>query len=205
MSTKATEQKEHAPDRSSMALMVIDVINDFDFPEAPDMEDAVRAMAKEISSLKRLAASLNIPVIYANDNFGRWRSSVDEQIEHCLDHCDLAKEVVELLRPGPEDYFVLKPMLSGFFSTTLDTLLRYLGSKTLILTGLTTDMCVYFTASDAYMRDYQLIVPRDCVCAHSEARHRVALEQLAKILKADTRPWRELSLKEVLEEEGEED
>jgi len=180
--------------RSAFALILIDVINDFDFPEAPQMKEQVLAMAHEIAALKAHAVSLGIPVIYANDNFGHWRSSMEEQIEHCLQRNEIAKEVVGQLLPSREDYFVLKPKHSGFFSTTLDTLLRHLGTRNLILTGIATDICVYFTANDGYMLDYALLVPRDCVAAHTKERNAIALEQLAKILKADTRPWRELDL-----------
>ena len=193
----AAKDHGHAPDRSAVALIIVDVINDFDFPEAAEMADSALAMAHEIAALKQHAVSMHVPVIYANDNFGRWRSSVDEQVTHCLKQSPLARQVVEMLRPEPNDYFVLKPKHSAFFTTPLDTLLRYLGCDTLLLTGLTTDICVYFTANDAYMRDLKLIVPRDCVSAHTQQRSRTALGQLESILKADTRPWRELDLRSL--------
>ena len=83
-----------------------------------------------------------------------------------------------MLQPGQDDYFVLKPKHSGFFSTTLDTLLEYLGTEAVILTGMAANICVLFTANDAYMRDLALFVPSDCVASNSEAENRYALEQM---------------------------
>jgi nicotinamidase-related amidase len=92
------------------------------------------------------------------------------------------------LKPEERDYFVLKPKHSGFFSTTLDTLLDYLGAKTLVLTGIAGNICVLFTANDAYMRDFHLVVPSDCVISNSPGENHHALDQMQKVLKADTRP-----------------
>jgi len=83
---------------------------------------------------------------------------------------------------------VLKPKHSGFFSTTLETLLHYLGSRTLILTGIAGNFCVLFTANDAYMRDYELVIPSDCTASNTAEENRQALALMRKFLKADTRP-----------------
>ena len=107
------------------------------------------------------------------------------------------RPLVELLRPEEDDYFVLKPKHSGFFSTTLDILLEYLGVKTLILTGIAANICVLFTANDAYMRDFRLVVPADCVASNTEEENRHALEQMSKVLKADIRPSTELDLRAI--------
>jgi nicotinamidase-related amidase len=104
------------------------------------------------------------------------------------------EEVARLLEPEEDDYFVLKPKHSGFYSTTLDTLLRYLGARVLIITGIATDICVLFTANDAYMRDFKLVVPSDCVAAEEPEESAHALEQMRRVLKADTRPSTEIDL-----------
>ena len=105
--------------------------------------------------------------------------------------------LAELLRPDPEDYFVLKPKHSAFFATTMDTLLRYLGARTLIVTGIATDICVLFSANDAYMRDYELIVPSDCVAANCEEDNQRALQYIERVLKADIRPSTAVDLIEL--------
>ena len=176
-----------APDKSKFALLLIDVINDFDFPEADQLLRFARSMARKLLRLKRRAKRAGVPVLYVNDNFGRWQSDFRRQVQHCLRADGRGHEIVRLLQPEEDDYFVLKPKHSGFFSTTLETLLRYLGSETLIITGLAGNFCVLFTANDAYMRDYDLIVPADCTASNSAAENREALTLMQKFLKADTR------------------
>ncbi|HEV2840793.1 MAG TPA: isochorismatase family cysteine hydrolase [Chthoniobacterales bacterium] len=177
-----------APDKCEIALLLIDVINDLDFPEANQLLRFARPMARKILRLKDRAKKAGVPVIYVNDNFGRWQSDFRRQVQHCLRGDSRGHEIVALLQPEEDDYFVLKPKHSGFFSTTLETLLRYLGSKKLILTGIAGNFCVLFTANDAYMRDYDLIIPSDCTASNSAEENRDALALMRKFLKADTRP-----------------
>ena len=194
MPAKNADLHVSAPDKSEIALLLIDVINDLDFPEANQLLRYARPMARKILRLKQRAKKAGIPVVYVNDNFGRWRSDFRRQVLHCLRENSRGREIVSLLRPDEDDYFVLKPKHSGFFSTTLDTLLRYLGSKKLILTGIAGNFCVLFTANDAYMRDYHLIVPSDCTASNTATENRQALVLMRKFLKADTRPSNRLRL-----------
>jgi nicotinamidase-related amidase len=177
-----------APDKSEIALLLIDVINDLNFPEANQLLRSARLMARKLLRLKERAKKAGVPVIYVNDNFGRWQSDFRRQVQHCLRENSRGHEIVSLLKPEEDDYFVLKPKHSGFFSTTLDTLLRYLGSQTLIITGIAGNFCVLFTANDAYMRDYDLVIPSDCTASNSAEENREALRLMRKFLKADTRP-----------------
>jgi nicotinamidase-related amidase len=183
----------NAPDKSGVAMLLIDVINDFDFDEADELLRYALPMAHQLAALKARAKREAVPVIYVNDNFGRWRSDFKAQVHHCLGEEVRGKAVVELLRPEDDDYFVLKPKHSGFFSTSLDILLEYLEVDTLVLTGLATNICVLFTANDAYMRDFRLVVPRDCAAANTEDDHDYAMNQIGTILKADTRLSTEIS------------
>ena len=187
-----------APDKCRMALLLIDVINALDFPEGPELLKFALPMAERIAELKREMRRLGAPVIYVNDNFGRWRSDFRAYVDHCLEHDVLGKPIVEKLRPEKEDYFVMKPKHSGFYSTTLDTLLEYLGVETIIMTGVASNICVLFTANDAYMRDYKLVIPRDCVAANSREENEHALRQMADVLKADVRPSFDIDLEELI-------
>lgn len=182
------------PDQSDVVLILIDVINDLEWPEADQLLEFARPMAKQIHDLKRRAAQAQIPTIYVNDNFGQWRSDARSLLKHCLDDEVRGREIVELLQPDKNDYFVLKPKHSGFFSTNLDILLDYLNAKTLILTGVAGDICVLFTANDAYMRDFQLFVPSDCIASNTQDANRNALDLMQRVLKADIRPSTELDL-----------
>lgn len=181
-----------APDKCETALLIVDVINDLQFPEAKQLLRHVPSMARKILALKERAKKAGIPVVYVNDNFGRWRSDLPSLVEHCLE--GPAHEMVDLLRPERNDYFVLKPKHSGFFSSTLETLLRYLGTRDLIITGIAGNYCVLFTANDAYMRDYSLTVPSDCVISNTASENRDALKLMRHYLHADTRPAAKIRL-----------
>jgi len=175
----------NAPDTCPVALVIVDAINDLEFPGGAGMLSRAVRMAKNIAALKRRTTALGIPTIYVNDNFGRWRSDFRRTVAHCIDEDVRGQPVAKLLMPDENDYFVLKPKHSGFYNTSLELLLDYLHTETLILTGMATDVCVLFTAADAYMRDLRVIVPRDCVTALTPAAHRSALSQMRTTLKGD--------------------
>jgi nicotinamidase-related amidase len=183
------------PARSSVALLVIDVVNDFDFPEAEQLLEFAVPMAHKVAELKKRAQDAGIPVIYVNDNFGRWQVDFESQVEQCRQ--GPGKMIVELLRPDARDYFVLKPKHSGFYSTSLEVLLEFLGTKALILTGIAADICVLFTANDAYMRGYKIFVPPDCVASNTQAETDHVIEHIQKALKADVRLSKELNLEKL--------
>lgn len=182
----------NAPDKSSHALILIDVINDLEFDHGDALLEAALPMADKIATLAARARSAGVPVVYVNDNFGKWQSHFETQVEHCLNDGVRGRPVVAKLLPDPKDYFVLKPKHSAFFSTTLETLLRYLGARTLILVGMSAHVCVLFTANDAYMRDYHLMVPEDCIAASDPEDYAYALKQMRTLLRADTRPSHEI-------------
>jgi len=197
MPAKNVDLHGNVPDKAETALLLIDVINDLEFDNGRELLRHALPAAERLAALKRRAKGAGIPVVYVNDNFGRWQSDFKKLLEHCLDEEVTGRPLAELLQPEEDDYFVLKPKHSGFFSTTLDTLLDYLQVKTLVLTGLTGDICVLFTASDAYMRDFHLFVPHDCVASADARENEHALEHMRRVLKADTRPSAEIDFEEL--------
>ena len=198
MPAKNEDLHGNAPDKSSVALLLIDVINDFEFDGGEELLQQALPVAERLAALKKRARPLKIPTIYVNDNFGKWQSDFKKLLAHCLEDGVRGEPIVRLLQPEPDDYFVLKPKHSGFFSTTLDVLLDYLQVRTLILTGVTGDICVLFTANDAYMRDYHMVIPSDCVASREAATNRHMLEHMERVLKADIRPSSELRLEKLL-------
>jgi nicotinamidase-related amidase len=192
---KSPDLHGNAPDKSPIALLLVDVINDFEFDQGAEalFRFALPA-AKEIAVLKQRANHAGVPSIYVNDNFGKWRSDFRALVAHCIDDDTRGRPIAELLKPTAKDYFVLKPKQSGFYSTTLDLLLQHLGARTLILTGFSTDICVLFTASDAHLRDYHLIVPQDCVAAQDEDENERVLKYMERVLEADVRTANEIDL-----------
>jgi nicotinamidase-related amidase len=184
-----------APDSSNVVLVLLDVINDLEFEDGEKLLAFAIPMADRIAALKSACKEIGIPVIYANDNFGKWTSDKDQILAHCLENGVRGKPVVERLRPDAEDYFVLKPKHSAFYSTTLGLLLEYLEADTIILVGMAGNICVLFTASDAYMRDFRLFVPSDCIASNSREENEAALRQMQSILKVDTTESAQLELK----------
>jgi len=188
MEKSKTNLDGNAPDESEVAIVLIDVINDLEFPEGDQLLETALPAARNIARLKERAREAKVPIIYVNDNFGRWRSDFKKIVDRCL-HSDVrGRPIAELLVPDEDDYFVLKPKHSGFFSTTLDLLLEYLGVRTLIVAGFAGNNCVLFTANDAYMRDYHLIIPADCTASNTPEDNENALQQMQQVLKADIKP-----------------
>src|SRR5205085_2922207 len=143
------------------ALLLIDVINDLEFPGNDDLVARALPMARRLRALKARARRAGVPAIYINDNFGKWRSDFRTLVAHCVKDNVPGRAVARLLKPGRDDYFVLKPKHSAFYRTTLDLLLASLKVRTVILTGIAGNNCVLFSANDAYMRDLKLVVPAD--------------------------------------------
>lgn len=197
MPTKNLDLHGFAPDACPAALLLIDWINDLEFTGGKKLlKPAIRA-ADRVAALKKRARDAGIPVIYANDNFGRWRSNFGDVVQHCLSDEVTGRPLALRLTPGPEDYFVLKPKHSAFFSTTLDTLLEYLQVERLILTGLTADMCVLITAVDAHMRDFEIYAPRDCTASVSPATTRAALQYMTRVPEVNTTTSAKLDLRKL--------
>ena len=187
----------NVPESSPVALLLVDVINDMEFEGAEALVRQAVPMARRIAALKERARAAKIPAVYINDNFGRWQSDFRKLVDHVLDDGVPGEEVARILEPAEDDYFVLKPKHSGFFSTTLDILLDYLQARTLILTGLTGDICVLFTAHDAYMRDFNLVIPADCVASNDPRENEYALKKMEGLMDADIGPSTELDFEKL--------
>jgi nicotinamidase-related amidase len=197
MPAKNDDLHGNVPENSPVALVMVDVINDLEFEGGEELLESAIPMAENLSRLADRAREKGIAVIYVNDNFGKWRSDFRALLDHVLQDDVRGRPVAKLLEPKKSDYFVLKPKHSGFFATTLETLLEYLHARALIITGIATDRCVLFTASDAHMRDLHLYVPSDCCAAESVESHDMTLDLLRRTLDADTTPSTELDLDEL--------
>lgn len=180
------------------ALLLIDVINDMDFEGSESLVRLAEPMARRLRALKKRARAAGVATIYINDNFGKWRSDFRALVDRCINTDVPGRRVAKMLKPDGKDYFVLKPKQSAFYGTTLDTLLRDLGTKKLILTGVAGDNCVLFSANDAYMRDFKLFIPSDCIVSETEAENQYALQLMKKVVKADIRPSTELDLEAMV-------
>ena len=190
--TRNRDSLHHAPDDAETALLLIDVINPIDFEGGENLLRSALPMAGALAVFKRRAKAAGVPVIYVNDNFGRWRSDFPKIVQYCSQPDVRGRPVVERLAPEHDDYFVPKPKHSAFFQTNLEILLKYLGVNTLVLTGMAGDICVLFSANDAYMRDFRIMVPPDCTASEDAENNRQVLILMQRVLKAEINPSTEI-------------
>ena len=180
------------PTQSDTALLIIDMINAMDFEGGEALCEQTRGIIEPLVKLKRRARSANVPVIYVNDNFGRWQSNFQQTLSEVCERECLGRQYAEALRPDEEDYFVLKPKHSGFLYTPLPLLLQGLNVDRLIMTGVAGNICVQFTANDALMHGYDVRVPRDTVASETRDANDAMLRQLTSVFGVDTRPSNEI-------------
>ena len=176
----------NSPDPSITALLLIDLINHFEFPDGEDMFVQALPIAPRLARLKARARAARLPIIYVNDNFGQWRSDLPKLLAYCLRPEATGRRFVEQIRPEEDDYFVLKPRHSAFYQTPLEVLLEHLRASSLILYGLATNSCVVCTAHDAKMRKFNLFVPSDCSASLTVREHKQAIEHMKTMTDAIT-------------------
>ncbi|MET3667242.1 isochorismatase family cysteine hydrolase [Caulobacter sp. 1776] len=184
------------PAPGGVGLLIIDMINDLDFSGAGPLISACQAIADRIVNLRAEADRLGVPSIYVNDNFGHWRSERSAIIEYVTRPGAPGRDIARRLAPRKEDFFVIKPRFSGFYASNLQVLLPQLGVDRLILTGVATDICVLFTAADAYMREYGLWTPQDLVASDDPQRATWALEMMRNSMGARTEATCDLTLED---------
>jgi len=170
------------------ALILVDFINLFDFPHAEKLAARAVEAAKRTAKLKERMKTEGVPCIYANDNFGHWRSEFSKLVAECLAKGGASSDIARLLEPAADDYSVLKPRHSAFYETPLEYLLASLETEAVVLTGVAADSCIMFTAHDAYLRQLAMWVPSDCVASSAPAYTRAALGHMKRILKASIAP-----------------
>ncbi len=180
--------------RSPTVLVLVDFINPLDFAGARQLAEPAVAAARATRRLKERLAEAGVPTIYANDNYGVWRSAFKDILDHCCEQHGAPSEMARLLAPERDDLVLLKPRHSAFFATPLDLVLSQMHARTLILAGLSADICVQMTAMDATLRGYELWVPADCTAAETDDAKKTALAYMKRVLKADVRSSRARSV-----------
>ncbi|MEJ7931565.1 isochorismatase family cysteine hydrolase [Ramlibacter sp. AN1015] len=179
-----TDQAPHSP----RVLLLVDFINPLDFPGADQLAPAALAAAKATARLKQRLAAEGVATIYANDNYGFWRSDFRRLIEICGSRPGACGELTRALAPSPDDITILKPRHSAFYGSPLELLLAEMGAHELVICGLATDMCVQMTAADAFLREFRCWVPSDCTAAESEEAKETSLRYLSSVLKCEVHP-----------------
>ena len=178
----------NVPDKSGAVLILVDVINDLDFPDNEYLVRQADGLADRIVVLKKRCAAANIPIVYVNDNRGKWRSDVQEVVSQAQRDGAPGRSFARKLAPGAADYVVLKPKHSIFFATPLDLILEHLGVHIVIVAGITTNACILISAGELFVRGFRLVVPSDCVAALTHDLHQKALALMNDSFKTDTTP-----------------
>lgn len=164
------------------ALLIIDMINDFQFDHGPILAEQAKHISKNILNLKTRVKSVGGHIIYINDHYQLWQADYNKIAEKCKN--SLSQNIIQTIFPKDDDYFLIKPKHSAFYGTALNTLLYNLKVDNLIITGIAGNICVLFTANDAYMRGYTITVPPDCIASNAPEDNDFALKMMKNILKA---------------------
>jgi nicotinamidase-related amidase len=174
------------------ALLIVDMINDFDFEGGVDLLRNTQRIVAPLKALRAHMTGMGCPVVFCNDNFGQWRSDFRQVVRHCCASDARGHAICRAMRPAADDYFVLKPRHSAFYATPLEALLDDVEATSLVVVGIAGDGCVLSTASDAHIRQRRAMVPRDCMASITDERNDNAVSYLGESLRLDTRPSTEL-------------
>ncbi|MFD2680017.1 isochorismatase family cysteine hydrolase [Bacillus seohaeanensis] len=164
------------------ALLVIDIINPFDFKHGETLAHHTKKIINPLRNLIKCCRQQKVPVIFINDHYNLWKADYREIIKRCRNN--LSEEVIDALQPLEDDFFLIKPKHSAFYGTALNTLLHHLDVENLIITGIAGNICVLFTANDAYMREFNLYIPEDTIASVSNKDNQYALTMMKNVLKA---------------------
>lgn len=165
------------------ALVVVDMLNPYEHAEADRLAERVEKALPGVVELRERAGEAEVPVIYVNDNFGDWNSSAGELADAAMNGA--RPELVEPVLPREGHSFVIKARHSAFYETPLEYLLDQMGVDRLVLAGQVTEQCILYSALDAYVRHFRVVVPTDAVAAIHDHLAEAALEMMERNLSAE--------------------
>ncbi|MBP1970284.1 nicotinamidase-related amidase [Virgibacillus natechei] len=168
------------------AVLFVDVINDFDFDGGENLLKHTDEILPNMKKLRDFAKKNNLPTIYINDHYGLWQADFNKIIDRCKN--ERSKQVIDTLKPDKDDYFIIKPQHSAFFQTPLQSLLNELNKTHLIMAGIAGDICILFTAKDAYMYDFDMHIPENCMASEEKEGSEYALYLMRTVMKANIEP-----------------
>lgn len=168
------------------AVLFIDVINDFDFEGGENLIKHTDQILPNMKKLRKFAKENGLPTIYINDHYGLWQADFNKIIDRCKN--ERSKHVIDALKPDKHDYFIIKPQHSAFFQTPLQSLLRDIGKTNLIMAGIAGDICILFTAKDAYMYGFDMHIPENCMASEEKEGSEYALYLMRTVMDATIEP-----------------
>ncbi|HET6433095.1 isochorismatase family cysteine hydrolase [Dyella sp.] len=174
--------------RRGDALLIIDMISRFAFDDGERMRDAAATLVPTLRTLRAQCHRAGVPVLYVNDNFGRWNTDLQALVRWAAARGSRGRAIATALKPAAQDYFVLKPRHSVFYQTPLPSLMDMLDVRRLILTGIAADSCVLSSATEAHTRGVALWVPANAVAALTSERTERTLAYVRESLRSETAP-----------------
>ena len=171
---------------SNTAIIFVDIINDFDFVGGNNLYENTKAILPNLIKLRNYAKENELPIIYVNDHYGLWQADFNKIINKCKN--EKSVQIIEALAPDEDDYFLIKPKHSTFFQTPLHSLLTELDRSYLIMAGIAGDICILFSAQDAYMYQFNLRVPENCMASEQKENNDYALYLMHSVMDADITP-----------------
>ena len=166
----------------STALLVVDMLNRYDHPDSEPLMRSAREVVPRIARLVGQARERGITVVYVNDNRGDWTAGRHELVETARQGPD--PELIDPIVPPDDAPLVIKARHSIFYSTAAEYLLRQHGHDRLILTGQVTEQCILYSALDAYVRHFDVVVPHDAVAHIHEDLADAALRMMERNMRA---------------------
>jgi nicotinamidase-related amidase len=167
----------------SSALIVVDMLNSYEHEDADELTKSVEAVVEPLSDLIARAGRDGTEIIYVNDNYGDWKSSQEDLARQAMDGA--RPDLVEPLLPPDSADFVMKARHTIFYMTPLEYLLGQKEIDRVILTGQVTEQCILYSALDAYVRHFEVSIPRDGVAHIHENLSDAALEMMERNMGAE--------------------
>lgn len=183
MERRETRRRRHGDGEGTTALVVVDMLNAYDHPDAEELAEHVRGTLPGVEALLRRAGEAEAPVVYVNDNYGDWNSSSEELARSAMD--GEHPELVEPVLPVEGQSFVVKARHSTFYETPLEYLLDQMGVGRLVFCGQVTEQCILYSALDAYVRHFDVVIPTDAVAAIYDDLGDAALKLMERNMSAE--------------------
>jgi nicotinamidase-related amidase len=158
------------------AILVIDMLKDTfkEGSQLPITQEA-RQILPNLQRLLKESRRKGFPIVYACDSFLKEDFIFRGKTKFYSLQGTKGAEVVDELKPEGADIVLPKRRFSAFFGTDLDKILRKQGIDTIVVTGITTEVCVLSTAMDGFCYDFYVVLLENCSASHSQERHQACL------------------------------
>jgi nicotinamidase-related amidase len=169
---------------SDTAVLVVDMLNSYQHADAEHLIPNVEKIIDPLADLiRRARESDDVDLVYVNDNYGDFTAQFADIVRSACE--GKRPDLVEPIRPTEKSRQLTKVRHSAFYASPVAYLLRRLGTERLILTGQVTEQCILYSALDAYVRHFQVVVPTDAVAGIDDELCSAALKMMERNMDAE--------------------